>query len=78
MAGERYDCGKWFRADTATGIVEEWPETATGRVSRTLAMQRSDFNPQWNRMRIVKRGVGDFAVEASREVEHKKFCITVR
>ena len=30
-----YDCGKWFRADTETGNVDEWPEPGTGRVSRT-------------------------------------------
>ena len=33
-----YDCGKWFRADTETGNVDEWPEPATGRVSRTLTI----------------------------------------
>ena len=73
-----YDCGKWFRADTGTGIVEKWPEPSAGRVSRSLTIDRRDFNPQWNRMRIVKRGVGDFAVEASREVEYKKFYIRLR
>ena len=26
-----YDCGKWFRADTATGNVDEWPELGNGR-----------------------------------------------
>ena len=59
-----YDCGKWFRADTETGNVDEWPEPGTGRVSRTLTINRSDFKPQWNRLRIVKRGVGDVEVDA--------------
>ena len=27
-----YDCGKWFRADTETGNVDEWPEPGNGRV----------------------------------------------
>jgi len=73
-----YDCGKWFRADTGTGIVEEWSESGAGRVSRSLTIDRRDFNPQWNRLRIIKRGVGDLAVEASRGVEYKKFCIKLR
>ncbi len=54
-----YDCGKWFHADTETGNVAEWPEPGTGRVSRTLTIDRNGFKSQWNRLRIVKRGVGD-------------------
>ena len=67
-----YDCGKWFRADTETGNVDEWPEPGTGRVSRTLTINRSDFKPQWNRLRIVKRGVGDV------EVDSPKNCLRCR
>ena len=73
-----YDCGKWFRADTETGNVDEWPEPGTGRVSRTLTINRSDFKSRWNRLRIVKRGVGDVEVDASYSREYTKFFIRVR
>ena len=73
-----YDCGKWFRADTATGNVDEWPESGNGRVSRALSVDRRDFKPQWNRLRIVKRGVGDVEVDASYSREFTKFFIRVR
>ena len=73
-----YDCGKWFRSDTATGDVDEWPELGTGRVSRTLTIERSDFNPQWNRLRITKRGVGDVEVGLSYSREYTKFTIRIR
>ena len=73
-----YDCGKWVRADTETGNVDEWPEPGNGRVSRTLTINRSDFKPQWNRLRIVKRGVGDVEVNASYSREYTKFFIRVR
>ena len=73
-----YDCGKWFRADTETGNVDEWPEPGTGRVSRTLTINRSDFKPQWNRLRIIKRGVGDVEVNASYSREYTKFFIRLR
>ena len=73
-----YDCGKWFRADTETGNVDEWPEPATGRVSRTLTIERNDFKPRWNRLRIVKRGVGDIEVDASYSREYTKFFIRLR
>ena len=73
-----YDCGKWFHADTATGNVDEWPEVGAGRVSRTLAIDRLDFKPQWNRLRIVKRGVGDIEFNASYSREYTKFFIRLR
>jgi hypothetical protein len=73
-----YDCGKWFYADTATGLLEEWPSAETGRVERALAISHRDFNPQWNRIRIVKRGLGDLHVEAVQTNEHKKFSIKLR
>ena len=73
-----YDCGKWFRADTETGNVDEWPEPGNGRVSRTLTIELSDFKPRWNRLRIVKRGVGDIEVNVSYSREFTKFFIRVR
>ena len=73
-----YDCGKWFYADTATGGVEEWPSVETGRVERTLAIDNRHFNPQWNRIRIAKRGLGELNVEAVQTNEFKKFSIRLR
>lgn len=73
-----YDCGKWFRADTATGTVDEWVESGTGRIARTLSIDRHDFKPQWNRLRIVKRGVGDIEFGASYSREYAKFIIRLR
>ena len=73
-----YDCGKWFRADAETGNVDEWPDPDTGRVSRTLSIDRRDYKPQWNRLRIVKRGVGDIEVDASYAREYTKLLIRVR
>ena len=73
-----YDCGKWFRADTATGNVDEWPELGNGRILRTLTIDRRDFNPQWNRLRIVKRGLGDIEVGLLYSREYTKFTIRIR
>ena len=73
-----YDCGKWFRSDTETGNVDEWPEPGNGRVSRTLTINRNDFNPQWNRLRIIKRGVGNVEFDASYSREYTKFFIRLR
>ena len=73
-----YDCGKWFYADTATGGVWEWPEATTGRVSRTLAISGRNFNPSWNRIKVIKRGLGAIEIDSSLTVENKKFSIRLR
>jgi len=73
-----YDCGKWFYADTATGEVEEWPDVATGKVSRTLAISGRNFNPSWNRIKVIQRGSGDIEIDSSLTVENKKFSIRLR
>ena len=64
-------------ADVA-GNVDEWPEPGNGRVSRALSIDRRDFKPQWNRLRIVKRGVGDIEVGLSYSREYTKFTIRIR
>ena len=73
-----YDCGSWFRADTVTGQVDEWPEAETGRVSRTLTIGHRDFNPTWNRVRVVKRGLGELNVSATTSVENKRLIISIK
>ena len=73
-----YDCGRWFRADTASGRVDEWPEAETGRVSRTLTIGHRDFNPTWNRVRVVKRGLGELNVSATTAVENKRLIISIK
>ena len=44
-----------------------------GCVSRTLTINHSDFKPRWNRLRIVKRGVGDVEINASYSSVHEVF-----
>ena len=73
-----YDCGKWFYTDTATGMVSEWTAAETGRVEWALAIGRSEFNPTWNRVRIVKRGLGDIHYEAVQTNDTRKFSISLR
>ncbi len=73
-----YDCGKWFYADTATGEVSEWPAAETGRVERTLTIHHRDINTRWNRLRIVKRGVGGLHVDAAQTSASKRFILKLR
>ena len=51
-----YDCGTWFRADTATGNVDEWPEQGAERVSRTLTIDPLDLTGLLGTNGTVRRG----------------------
>lgn len=73
-----YDCGKWFLADTATGCVEECPAAETGRVERAMTIASRDFNPMWNCLRIVKRGLGDLHYTAVQTNDTRKFSVSLR
>ena len=73
-----WDCGKWFYADTSTGGVEEWPAAETGRVGRVLSIRAADFNPRWNRLRIVKRGLGDLHCSVVQTNDTRKFAVQLR
>ena len=46
------DCGAWYRADLRTGEIE----TAT---TNALVIGNRQFDPAWNRLKVVRRGVGE-------------------
>ena len=46
------DCGAWYRADLRTGEIE----TAT---TNALVIGKRQFDPAWNRLKVVRRGVGE-------------------
>ncbi len=54
---------------------------ASASNSLSIAVGTADgfkFKPQWNRLRIVKRGIGDVEVNASYSREYTKFFIRLR
>ena len=73
-----YDCGEWFRSDTNSGIVLRESSVDARRVSNTLTIRHGQINPQWNMIRVVKRGVGNLAITAETTFEFKKFSISLR
>jgi len=64
-------CGNWYVADYRTG------ETAAAE-SGTLAIGRSDFNPEWNLAKIVRRGLGGIEESVSMDAENTRFDIILR
>ena len=65
------DCGAWYRADLRTGEIE----TAT---TNALVIGKRQFDPAWNRLKVVRRGFGEIGESVGKDEERVRFDIRVR
>ena len=65
------DCGAWYRADLRTGEIE----TAT---TNALVIGKRQFDPAWNRLKVVRRGVGEIGESVEKDEELVRFDIRIR
>ncbi len=65
------DCGAWYRADLRTGEVE----TAT---TNALVIGKREFDPAWNRVKVVRRGFGEIDENVIVDKERVRFDIRIR
>ena len=65
------DCGAWYRADLRTGEIE----TAT---TNALVIGKRQFDPAWNRLKVVRRGVGEIGESVEKGEERARFDIRIR
>ena len=65
------DCGAWYRADLRTGEIE----TAT---TNALVIGKRQFDPAWNRLKIVRRGLGEIGESVGKDEERVRFDIRIR
>ena len=65
------DCGAWYRADLRTGEIE----TAT---TNALVIGKRQFDTAWNRLKIVRRGVGEIGESVGKDEERVRFDIRIR
>ena len=71
-----YDCGEWFlRGDDAAEVV---CAADGGRISREFVFQKRAFSPEWNIVRVTRRGLGDVAECVSFTEERQRFMLFVR
>lgn len=73
-----YDCGQWTCADISTGTVSNVLATAEERISSTLTVNKRHCNPDWNVLRITRRGIDAVSPSVTLTEEFKRFAITVR
>ena len=65
------DCGAWYRADLRTGEIE----TAT---TNALVIGKRQFDPAWNRLKVVRRGFGEIGESVEKDEERVRFDIRIR
>ena len=65
------DCGAWYRADLRTGEIE----TAT---TNALVIGKRQFDPAWNRLKVVRRGLGEIGETVEVDEERVRFDIRIR
>lgn len=71
-----YDCGEWFMRgdDSAEAVCAVEGE----RVSREFVFRKRAFSPEWNIVRVTRRGLGDVAECVSFTEERERFMLFVR
>ena len=65
------DCGAWYSADLRTGEIE----TAT---TNALVIGKRQFDPAWNRLKVVRRGLGEIGESVGKDEERVRFDIRIR
>ena len=53
-----YSCGTWFSLDAETEkvVVEAAMRSDGARIERTFVLRKKDLDPEWNLVRVVRRG----------------------
>ena len=56
-----YDCGKWFVRSSENNMVNLSDADSSETPIRRLILKRSEMNPLWNMVKVVRRGRGEIA-----------------
>ena len=65
------DCGAWYRADLRTGEIE----TAA---TNAHVIGKREFDPAWNRVKVVRRGFGEIDENVIVDKERVRFDMRIR
>ena len=65
------DCGAWYRADLRTGATVQ-------QTTNVLVIGKREFDPSWNRLKVIRRGFGEIGESVSADEERVRFDIRIR
>ena len=72
------DCGAWYRADLRTGAAPTEGSDPTVEATNALVIGKGQFVPAWNRLKVVRRGLGEISETVELDEERVRFDIRVR
>ena len=52
-----YDCGRWFTRNADENHETDEPAPETGWITRTFLLRKRRLDPDWNLVKVVRRGV---------------------
>ena len=73
-----FDCGRWIGTDAEGTETENLAASAAGRVVRNLRIPAERFAPNWNLLRVTRRGGGDIGESVTVEQQGKYLYLKVR
>ena len=65
------DCGEWYSADIRIGDVDTLAVNA-------LVIGKREFDPAWNLVKVVRRGLGEIVESVTVDEERVRFDIRIR
>ena len=73
-----FDCGRWIGTDAEGIETENLAAPTAGRVVRILRISAERFAPNWNLLRVTRRGDGDIGESVTVEHQGKYLYLKVR
>ena len=74
-----YDCGAWFVREAESDRLDVVAASAEGeRVRRELAIGWRQLSPDWDLVRVTRRGEGAVSESVSLTIENKKFAVILK
>ena len=66
-----YDCGEWFARSAAKDNIAFYDSAGTGAAHRTFAIRAGEVDPQWNLVKVTRRGL----VKKGQTLPYMRYCI---
>ena len=72
------DCGAWYRADLRTGTASTEGSDPSVEATNAVVIGKREFDPAWNLVKIVRRGLGEVVESVTVDEERVRFDIRIR
>ena len=72
------DCGEWYRTDLHTGTASTEGSDPSVEATNAVVIGKREFDPVWNLVKIVRRGLGEVGETVTADEERVRFDIRIR